>query len=327
VSGGNGVTGAGRVFRASNGEPVEVPDFGFIYQNRISVEGRHILAAMNIKDGLTLRRYDILTGKDLWTRTFDVKAVRLHTEDPLIAGVIEPDGKMTVVDALTGKDLLQTSVVQYRIKKDDVANLHEPLLLRDRAHYYLALNHPIEGGKIAGGLHNNFGNGLRCAQVNGWFAAFHRQDGQRKTAKGDVLLYKQGEMHWHLLAPITNQMIVLDQFESLPVLLFTARYNRFFQPNGGTQWVTFTQSADRNTGTMIWDPKEGPQNATNINPLYFSFIIDAKGGTVTMAGYSGALQHYVDDGRKTAQSFPQGSGFMNPYAPGAVGNPYTPGAR
>jgi tetratricopeptide (TPR) repeat protein len=325
VSGGNGVTGAGRVFRASNGEPVEVPDFGFIYQNRISVEGRHILAAMSIKDGLTLRRYDILSGKDLWTRTFDIKAVRLHTEDPLITGVIEPDGKMTVVDALTGKDLLQASAVQYRIKKEDLTNLHEPLLLRDRLHYYLALNHPLDGAKVAGGLHNNFSNGLRCAQVNGWFAAFRREDGQRKTAKGEVVACKKGDMHWHLLAPVTNQMIVLDQFETLPVILFTARYNRFFQPNAGTQWVTITQSADRNTGAMIWDPKDGPQNAVNGNPLYYSFIIDAKAGTVTMAGSGGALQHYVDDGRKRAQVVPQGAEAMNPYAPGAgAGNPFAP---
>jgi outer membrane protein assembly factor BamB len=321
VSGGKGITGAGRVVRASNGEPVEAPDFGFVYQNRIRVEGRYILAAMNIKDSLTVRRYDILTGKDLWTRSFDPRAVRLHTEDPLITGVIEPDGKMTVLDALTGKDVLQTSVVQYRIKKDDLVNLHEPLLLRDRVHYYLALNHPLDGAKIVGGLHNNFSNGLRCAQVNGWFAAFYREDGQRKTAKGDLVAYKQGDMHWHLLAPVTNQLVVLDQFENLPMILFTARYNRFFQPNGAPQWVTFTQSADRNTGTMIWDPKEGPQNSVNINPHYHSFIIDPKGGTVTMAGYSGALQHYVDDGRKTAQVIPQGVG--NPYLRGQT-PAYTP---
>ena len=31
-----------------------------------------------------------------------------------------------------------------------------------------------------GAVHNNFNNGLRCLPVNGWAAAFHRQDGKHR---------------------------------------------------------------------------------------------------------------------------------------------------
>ena len=39
-------SGAGRTFRATDGEPLDLPDFGSLYQNRVRVLGRRILAAV-----------------------------------------------------------------------------------------------------------------------------------------------------------------------------------------------------------------------------------------------------------------------------------------
>ena len=67
-------------------------------------------------------------------------------------------------------------------------------------------------------MQSNFSNGTRCQPVNGWFVALHRQDGAKKVG-GAVKAYKKGDLAWLPNAPILNQMIVLDQFEQLPVLV------------------------------------------------------------------------------------------------------------
>lgn len=298
----DGTTGAGRVLRAANGEPVDVPDFGFLYNrdNRIRIVGHKILAAQAGKANLTLRYYDILKGKDVWSKTFDPRAVRLRTEDPDITGVIEPDGKMTVLNAFTGQKILESSVLQGRIKAQDIKTLHDPILLQDDQRYYLALNHPVDSSMVAGGvIGNNFNNGLRCAVVNGWFLAFEKADGKGMFDK-EERAWKKGDLAWHSYKPIANQMIVLEQFRNLPVILFSSRYNQLIQKgNLGSRWVTLSQSIDKETGRMIHDPPDWlPSNSA---PYYQSFNIDMKAGTINMVGFNGTLQHYIDDGRKTAE--------------------------
>jgi tetratricopeptide (TPR) repeat protein len=290
-----GVTGAGRVLRASNGEPVTAPDFGYVYQNRLHVQGGTILASMAGKDGLSLRSYDILTGKDRWTRAFAAKAVRLRTDDPALTGVIEPEGKLIVLDASDGRELLATSVLQGRVKADDLKDLHEPLLLADGDRFYLALNHALDPKETGGFVGSNFASGLRCAPVNGWFMAFHRKGGQNPAGK-DVVSWKKGELHWHSYKPIVNQQVVLEQFQSLPVVLFSARYYQLLnEANNARRWVASTQSIHKATGRMVWD--SGFRDAAT--PQYQLLSIDLKAGTINLVGYGVTLQHYIDDGRKT----------------------------
>jgi outer membrane protein assembly factor BamB len=296
----DGTTGAGRVLRASNGEPVDVPDFGFLYnrENRIRVMGHRILAAQASKNGLTLRYYDILAGKDVWAKSFAAGAVRLNTEDKDLTGVLEPDGKMTVLNALTGQKLMEVSVLQGRIKAQDIKTLHDPLLLQDNQRFYLALNQPVDASVVAGSIiRNNFNNGLRCAVVNGWFLAFEKADGKAMFDK-EERVWKKGDLAWHSYKPITNQMIVLEQFQNLPVILFSARYNELMKAFGGSAWKTHTQSMDKETGLMIHDVGVQPGNG---QPYYQSFNIDMKAGTINMVGFNGTLQHYINDGRKTAE--------------------------
>src|SRR5438034_10792604 len=142
-----GGVGAGRCLRASDGVSIDVNDFGNVYLNRIRLDGRRILSAAVGRDGFVMRLYDVPTGKDVWSKTFDARAVVLRTEDPALTGVIEPDGKMVVLDAASGKELLAASVLQRvdpkvesRVTADDLKSLAEPMLLADADRFYLALN-------------------------------------------------------------------------------------------------------------------------------------------------------------------------------------------
>jgi outer membrane protein assembly factor BamB len=317
-----GGVGATRILRAGDGAPVDAPDFGFVYQKRIRLMGRHILASINDKDDLRIKLYDILTGKDIWSKAFDARSVVLDTEDPNLTGVIGPDGKLMAIDVPSGKELLSASVLSGRITPDELKSLKQPLLLRDNEHYYVALNQPIDTNVVAGGVvSNNFSNGLRCHPINGWFVALQAKDGERKD--GDqVVRWKKGDFHWHSYMPVKNQMIVLEQFDNLPVILFSSRYNEMIKGGaGGNRWVAVTQSLDKRNGKVIWDPG---QRMSNSAAQYYAFNLDLKAGTINMVGFNNALQHYVDDGRKRDFTLPAGS--ATPIAPGGPpANPFGPG--
>jgi outer membrane protein assembly factor BamB len=277
-----GDLGVGRVLRASDGQPVaETKDFSYLYRSRLRVLGGHLLAADKAGGQLTLRLYDVRAGKDLWSKTFDSSARVLATEDPYLAGVIEPDGKLTVVDLKARAVALTASVMNGRVSEEDIKGLREPLLLRDNDLYYVALNQAVDANKVGGGvLANNFGNGLRCRLVNGWVLAFDQK----------------GEFQWHTHDRVSNQMVVLEQFEQLPILLFSVRYTEKIQGGiRGERMVAYTGSVDKKTGKAIWWPLDPRPN--NGVAQFFGFNLDARLGTINLVGYSGVLQHYLDDGR------------------------------
>jgi outer membrane protein assembly factor BamB len=324
VDNADGATGAGRTFRASDGTPLDLPDFGTLYQHRVRVMGRRILAAVPSNSGLTFRLYDIPTAKDVWTRTFEGRPSVLQSEDPSLTGIVEANtGKLVVLDVATGKELMVGNAAQHRITADDLKNLKDPLLLADRDRFYVALSQPVDGNKVgAGALHNNFTNGVRCFPVNGWIVAFHRKPG--KTAGG--VEFKAGDMAWHSSKKIENQMMVLEQFELLPVMLFSGRHNELIGGGAqGNRWVTATLSLHKANGKLIFDSGNRPSNS---NAQFDAFNLDLKAGTINMIGYGGTLQHYIDDGRKVP--LPPGATTMTgppPAQPGLATQSFIPAAR
>jgi len=312
--------GVGRTIRATDGEVLAIADFSAAYQARIRTIGRHILAA-NYGDGVTLRLYDIIAGKDKWAKKFPAGSHVLKTEDANIVGVLDNVGKLTVLDTSTGKELLETSVTQGRITVADLQTLRDPLLLQDSERFYVALNRPIEMNKVDRGLlHNNFNNGTRCLPINGWFLAVQRADGKKQVGDREVA-WKKGDLAWHSYMPVTNQMIVLDQFEHSPVILFTVRYNEIMN-NGGNRWVSVTQSLHKSNGKMVYD--SGPRQINGASPMFSLLQLDLKARTVNLIGFSGSVQHYVDDGKGPP---PQPGAMLNPGNPPAfgMGGPVAPG--
>lgn len=324
IEGSDGSFGAGRVLRANDGETIDAPDFGNVYQYRVRVMGRRILAAIPAKGAVTLKLYDIVSGKDIWAKKFLAGTSVCHTENPDLTGVIEPNGVVTILDVPSGRELLSgVSVVRGRISPDDVKGLKEPLLLADRDRFYLALSKPIDSTKIAGGLlHNNFSNGLRCYPVNGWVLALHRADGQRQAGERKVT-WKKGDLAWHSYTPIEHQMLVLEQFNRLPVLLFSGRYHELIQGGAaGSRWWSSTRSIDKRSGKMVYDPGAKGSNGT---PQYFTFMTNPRDGTFSAVGYGGSVQHYIDDGKGTPP-MPKGVG-TGPGGPGGVRPPIRPGVQ
>jgi hypothetical protein len=126
-----------------------------------------------------------------------------------------------------------------------------------------------------------------------------------------------------------NQMLVVEQFEDLPILLFTARYNEVIANFGGNRWMSVTQSIQKSNGLWAYDRASN----TNGAPYFSALLVDAKSRTINLVGMSGSVQHYVDEG-KGPPAFPVGRnglfgepnglyGLPNPYLQ-YLPNPYNP---
>jgi outer membrane protein assembly factor BamB len=192
-----------RVFRLYDGATVKAPDFHDQYdpERRIRLIGRDILVADKDKDAVTLRLYDPLTGKDIWKQAFAAKSHVLRTEDGDLAGVVEPNGQVRVIDLTTRKEVLNAnSKMDPKYLEKDVTLT----VLGDASDVYVFSDGPLEPG-----VHVNTnllpGTGLRGLNVNGQIYAFSRATGLKR---------------WEMSAPATQ--LVLDQFQEMPMLLLTA---------------------------------------------------------------------------------------------------------
>src|SRR5262249_19598152 len=136
---GDGQPARTRAFRSQDGVSVDVPDFTTVYQQRQRVFGRKILASGPDKGKLVVHICDPRTGKDDWRKEFAANATLLPSEEPNLAGVVEPDGKLTVIDLTTQKEVLASN-----LRPKDVEKVQSIALLQDRERFYVAINGPVD---------------------------------------------------------------------------------------------------------------------------------------------------------------------------------------
>lgn len=251
-----------RVFRAHDGVTVKgLRDFAGVYNQRVRVIGRKILASENAKGKLVVRLYDILSGKDDWSKEFAPNSTLLRSEVNNLAGVCEPSGKVTVFDLTTSKEVLTGQLKPEHLEKNQYVTL-----LQDRDLTYLAINGPLDA-EVApwGGVQSNLlqGTGLRSIPVNGFVYAFDRESQKLK---------------WR--AEAFNQMIVMEGLSDLPMLLFTSRYHKMVG-NGANKFpmqVVTVRSIDKKTGKLIFDRPELSQNVQQ----FYQMNTNLRDGTVEL---------------------------------------------
>ncbi len=251
-----------RVLRLTDGSTVKAPSFAALYDQRLRTSGRRLLLAESGKEGVKLRLYDAVAAKDVWAKTFLPRSIVLNSEDPRLAGVVEPDGKVRVIDLMTQKDVLHTDKgYDERNPKTGMDPAHLDrlqgiTLLADGKRIYLACNGPTDPllarfGGVQPNLHP--GLGLRSIPINGRLYVYDRA---------------AGTFQWQ--EAVFNQRIVLDHFADLPAVLFTSRFTKL-EDLAGRRNVTQVAAVlivDKNTGKSTYSkhlPTVPPFHALTVN--------------------------------------------------------------
>ncbi|OAI48364.1 hypothetical protein AYO44_07255 [Planctomycetaceae bacterium SCGC AG-212-F19] len=262
----DGVAGPStRALRALDGAAITVPNFETAYRNRIGVVGRTLLVREETAKGVHLWLYDPLTGKDVWEQTWMAGALVLKSNGDF-AAVVEPDGTLTVIDLPSRKEMFKTA-----LKKEHLEKVNEGHLLADAGHVYVILNQPPD--MQAGNVWINVFHGMRCVGVNG-------------TIYG---LRRDGTVLWH--NPVAKQMLVMEQFADLPILLFTARSNDWLLQGGNriNQHVVKVLTIQKQTGKRLFDK----QINANINNFH-TIVADAQAGTIDLISFNMKIRHALD---------------------------------
>jgi outer membrane protein assembly factor BamB len=270
--------GSGRALRGRDGASVEVPDFASQFQRRQRIVDGRLLVLEKDAPAQVLHLYELRSGQDLWKKNLSPDTVLLRTEDPELAGVVEPDGKLTVVDLRLAREIFHA-----QLQPADMDKVDAGLLLQDSQQYYVILNRP---GEQRPDLLGPFPNivFLRSTPVNGTVHAFHRQTGERS---------------WYV--SVSNQMILLERFQDLPMMLFSARFNK--QVNGGSYStpVVATVSIDKRSGKRLRNSDGDDANSSPPPQGQFNALaIDRRAGTFDLIAHNLRLSHYfAEAGFKT----------------------------
>jgi outer membrane protein assembly factor BamB len=258
--GADGSPSSTRVFRAYDGVSVNVPDFADLYQKRLWLSGnRLLLSEKDATNAVHLRLYDILTGKDLWKQSFPTGSIVLESEGTHLTGVLEPNGQVHVFDLDQQKPVLQTKLY-YPEHARNVTRAH---LLSDGRYLYVTLDNPNNAAARVGGtqsaLYNN--SGLRALPVNGWVYCWE---------------IRTGNIRW--FNPAVNQMLILNQFHELPLVLFAARHNELINNGRGTRQVVEVKAIDKRTGKHVHE------STSTTRTLFHHLNVDVRGGTIEFIG-------------------------------------------
>lgn len=261
----DGAVRAVRAVRTGDGTAVPIPDAVEAYAHKVRTLGRNLLVSeKGPSDEVRLRLYDPHTGQDLWKQTFPAQSIVLEAQEPELLAVVAPDGEVTVVDLKERRELVKLAVERKHLEK-----VQRGTLLWDRTQYYLAFqgNNEAAPNMIDGPYPNVVG--LQTVPVNGMLYAFDR---------------KTGELRWHSRVP--RQTLVLDRFEELPILLFTAQVMRSLPPQGINLPVLTLRSIDKHTGKVRYN-REYPNTADSFHTLR----VDARTGAIDLIGNSIKLRH------------------------------------
>ena len=260
---------ATRALRSQDGVAVtDVPGFAELYPRKLQLLGRRLLLA-DAGDKVVLRLYDVPTGKDVWKQEGPRDALPLQSEDPYLAGVVQPDGKVVVVDLRTYKRVLQAT-----INPEYVAGVKEAHLLQDGKRFYLAFRADADPKAEPLGEPFSCVSGMRTVPVNGWVYAFDR-------ATGEACWWDK----------VVKQELLLEQFADLPILLFATGLNR--QEAGQQVQSVSVQSIDKHTGKRL-----SSFTWPNLNTSFYALQVDPRGKTIDLISPALRVRHSETTAKK-----------------------------
>lgn len=252
-----------RLLRAADGVAVPGTDLAQAYRRKLQVSDNALIHSKELPSGgVSVVASGPQDGKEIWKVDIPAGARFAEEDQPGVISWVEPEGKFRRVSVENGRDLFSARV-------DPVhAQGANPRVLFDSDRLYLLLDkQSAPGAMVASNF--NMATGVRQVAANGELYAFDRATG--KTA-------------WRVSAK--NQMLVAENFEDMPVILFSSRYTK---PGNGNarQNVGAFLSIDKKTGKRLMD-EERP----NLQPFQ-NFKIDSKRGRIELEAPGSRIVHQV----------------------------------
>jgi outer membrane protein assembly factor BamB len=273
--GNNGPT-ATKAMRSADGVSVKVPDFTNQYRKRVRISGGTLLVSeTDAKNAPTLRLYGLKTGTDRWKQTFPAGSRVLQSEDPNLTGAVDTNGRVRVYDMRSLKLVLDTKLTDpHHLDKVSSVNL-----LADGQYFYIACNEPIEAAPAGAGfatvqpvLMN--GTGLRGLPIHGMVYCF----------KSD------GKLNWCNKAQ--HQVLVLDQFADVPIVLFAARYQHWgaMRPGNANMQMSTVMAWEKQTGKLKYLSEGIPPGMQ-----FHALNVDSRAGRVDFIGSQLKISFMLDN--------------------------------
>ncbi len=270
-----------KLLRAVDGLQVDgSPDSGRVLSaaKSFKIFGRTALLTEGTGDQpRVLRMYDLGTGKDIWKKEYDAKAIPIKGVNGDWTGFIKADGVAEVLDIRTGATLA-TMKIDERNLETDLKPCQEAQLLADTDRFYLFLDRdpglPSTNGTLRQPV---YGNTLRGHRVNGPLYAFDRMTGKRLWHYGNGLF--------------EHQMIILERFAELPVILAASPVRT---PNGQTMYPVLVIEKER--GRLVLN-----RQVINNGNFFMNMNVNLKNGTIDLNRYDMRIAVTPDDGPKAVK--------------------------
>jgi outer membrane protein assembly factor BamB len=228
-----GTPTATHAFRLDTGAIVVIKDFLNRLSNQGKLVGGRVLwseAAPGKK--VMLVAYDVLSGKEVWTRSYPVGSRVIESHSQGYLGVLDSDKRVSIVAADRGAEVLGTD-----LKDAEFEKLKSVYLLADAHLFYVICNESDEFDVLPPGPKVNVEGGIpqRALPVNGLVFAIDRSSTMRAWVRDEK-----------------HQMLLLHRFEELPFLLVASRYERRIDRVRSVP-MTGVQATDKRTGRLLWD--------------------------------------------------------------------------
>jgi outer membrane protein assembly factor BamB len=256
---------ATKLLRAVDGVPVEgSPDSGRILALARSYQiiGKNVLLVEGSgEQQRTVRLYDLATGKDIWKKEYDSKAVPIKTLGNDHCGYIKANGEADIIETRTGR-VVVTLKIDAKNLETDLKPCTGSQLFMDADRFYLVLDRDPGTQSTNGSTRQPiYSNTVRTTPINGPIYAFDRFTGKRLWSYGDGM------------GLFENQLLILEQFAELPVIVVASPMQN--QARQFTQPVVILEKA---RGRIIFDR---PING-NYGNYFYNINIDTKNSIVQL---------------------------------------------
>ncbi len=235
-----GAVTSARAIRAGDGVEIQIQDSSQVFSNlnKSKTVGRRVLVLDDKSGKRLMRLYDILTGKDDWTKEIGGNAVILQCEDPNLAGYVSNNGDVVVFSVKDGKEIFTAKLDQKKLAQH-MDKVDSAILLTDRERFFFVLNRPLVYDKQ--NYNPALTPGIRALRVNGHMYCFDRATQKRL---------------WFTDEQFENQQIILDQFQDLPILLGRPLVQSHQQRSVRRKWL----ARNRDRQTIRYAPvRQGPR--------------------------------------------------------------------